>query len=191
LVNVAKSDELLLDEKALKKVSYEELIKTNNNFEQDKLLINSAWLTALKNEYTLIDNIIKTRLNNKSSEDLVKDKTEIEKELAKAKNELETINKKSMSSEEYYKKRRELDILKIEKENLEYTVKGGNEELEKKIDEINAKLGEAEEKKEVISAEVHSMPLILINLSHASPEIIVETENISANRQVIRFELVS
>lgn len=88
-----------------------------------QLFINSAWAKAIKDELEVVDENITKSLNGKSYEALKQDLTNLDLNIEKENNKLEELTQKAITSDEYYKKRREIDILKIEKENLEYGLK--------------------------------------------------------------------
>lgn len=96
-----------------------------------QLFINSALLNALKSEVALLDQNIERNLNGKSYEALQTDLKDISSKLTQKNTEIEELSSKAITSDEYYKKRREVDILKIEKENIEFGFKGNSESLQK------------------------------------------------------------
>jgi uncharacterized small protein (DUF1192 family) len=86
---------------------------------ENKFLINSAFVDALKKELRSIEKNIKSNLKDR---DLAQVKGEIEQkqqQLETVKKELGELGSASLSQEEYLKKRRNLDILKIERENIQ------------------------------------------------------------------------
>lgn len=88
-----------------------------------QLFLNSAWANALKSELELLDSNIKKNLNGKTYETLKAEQAKTDESVAIENEKLEELNSRSLTSDEYYKKRRESDILKIERENLEFGLK--------------------------------------------------------------------
>lgn len=87
----------------------------------DSFFINIAWVNALKSERQSLNEIVTHRLGGKNYEEFHKELQEVSLAKEKLVSEKETANKGILSSEEYYKRRREVDILRIEKENLEHS----------------------------------------------------------------------
>lgn len=143
--------------------------------EEDKLILNTAWGNALNEELKLITDTINSRLGGKDLEQLMKDK---EAQLAEQKNLngiLEGAESKNLNTEEYYKKRRELDILKIEKENIEFALEGKMKpEIEKEISSLSSNSVQPKE----------SLPLILVNCNFLV-EINELINNLKQSRQVL------
>lgn len=107
-----------------------------------QLFINSAWANAIKDEIEVIDINITKSLNGKSYDSLKQDLSHLDLNIEKENQKLEELSQKAITSDEYYKKRREIDILKIEKENLEYglklepTISNKIQELSKEIENL-------------------------------------------------------
>jgi hypothetical protein len=88
-----------------------------------QLFINSAWAEALNSELALIEKSMETSLKGKDYGTLESDLQSIEQELQILEAELKELDNNFITTDEYYKKRREVDILKIEKENVEFSLK--------------------------------------------------------------------
>lgn len=100
----------------------EEIISSKNNPEykftdDDHVLINNAWMNAYSVELKRLDDILSQNLQGKDYKQLESDVVTIANDVEKTKTALEDAKSSTLSTEEYYKKRRELDILKIEMEN--------------------------------------------------------------------------
>ncbi|MFS8130705.1 MAG: hypothetical protein ACMG57_01870 [Candidatus Dojkabacteria bacterium] len=132
-------------------------VMTKSSPEEEKLMVNFAWGNALYEEYKLINNTINSRLGDKNLAQLTKDKEFLIGEqgrLDKLQNDMET---KALNTEEYYKKRRELDILKIEKENIEFSLEGKvNSDIEEQITTLS--LNKTQQ-----TPSNQFLPLILVN----------------------------
>jgi hypothetical protein len=90
---------------------------TIENNPSDKF-VNSAILNALNLELQSINSSIEQNLGEMSYQELERETLVVTNELKEL--ELKSGNSEILSTEEYYKSRRELDILKIEEENLQY-----------------------------------------------------------------------
>lgn len=124
-----------------------------------QLFINSAWLKALLSEIQLIGENISKNLSGKDYESMKKEKESLLEELNLLENNLKELSEKSITSDEYYKKRRELDILKIEKENIEFGLKIERSQLDNKA-KLQLKLKRV--KKIISSLESLGLPIILV-----------------------------
>lgn len=104
----------------------EDLRKNKSEEQEDpnsQLFINSAWAEALNSELSLIERSIQSSLKGKDYGTLESDLQLIEQELQTLEGELKDLDNNFITTDEYYKKRREVDILKIEKENVEFSLK--------------------------------------------------------------------
>jgi hypothetical protein len=117
LVNIAKFQEATsIEDLSIEILENSEDIGTER---ENKFLINSAWINALKKELESIEKTIKVNLKD---QELVQVKGEIEQKQQRIENlrkELSGLGNASLTQEDYLKKRRNLDILKIERENLQ------------------------------------------------------------------------
>lgn len=100
----------------------EEIIAAQNNneykfTEDDYILITNAWVSAYNIELSRIDEVLNQNLQGKDYKELESQVSTVNSEIEALKTQLDSQSDDSMSTEEYYKKRRELDILKIELEN--------------------------------------------------------------------------
>ncbi len=102
------------------RITYNEIDTTSQN--EQNFFVNAAMVNAIKQELLALDSLIKHHLGGKSVEDVNSERTKIEAEYVQLNNESNKMQNSILSSEEYYKKRREVDILKIEQENLEYAL---------------------------------------------------------------------
>lgn len=129
----ASEDDLALSAQMVPNVAPVAQVDNVRNYSDpnSQLFINSALLNALKLEIDLLGRNIEKNLNGKSYETLQADLKDISSKLAQKNTEIEELSSKSITSDEYYKKRREVDILKIEKENIEFGFKGNSESLQK------------------------------------------------------------
>lgn len=84
--------------------------------EDHTIFINSAMLGAYISELKGVEKMISARLNGLSVEEFESQLSNLDSEERTLNSESEKFNN-SLTPEEYYKKRRELDILKIESEN--------------------------------------------------------------------------
>ena len=150
--------------------------------------MSAAWISALKSEFSIASQTIKSRLNNKSYEEIEMDLQRIEKEIATLNNKMLDLTKKSLTSEEYYKKRRELDILKIEKENLEYTVSSNNQNIENEIEKANEKLNTNRSKTQKIKLLIVSLPIFILNLNLATDPIKTGIQSLILKRSLLMFQ---
>ena len=138
-------------------------VNNQNNFaNEDNFFINAAWVNAIKTEMATVDDAISKNLNGKDYSQMEKELADIDIQEKQANDELQNLDKKSLTSEEYYKKRRELDILKIEKENLEYTFNNNASSsdtaaLESQLAELTGKIAAAEETRSTLPFIIYSL----------------------------------
>jgi len=163
-------------------------IDKDNDEKRNKFFVSAAWISALKSEFSIASQTIKSRLNNKSYEEIEMDLQRIEKEIATLNNKMLDLTKKSLTSEEYYKKRRELDILKIEKENLEYTVSSNNQNIENEIEKANEKLNTNRSKTQKIKLLIVSLPIFILNLNLATDPIKTGIQSLILKRSLLMFQ---
>ncbi len=151
------------------------------NLNQDQILIKQAWRGAYEQELNRIDQLISSNLDGKSYEDMQSEKSKIDNEIAQLKKQQEDLEKNSLDSESYYKKRRELDILKIEKENLEF---GSNIQIpnEDQLNNLSLQLDQIDEDIDSIEDIRSSLPFIIINIKDSIKEML---KNLSLRRQII------
>lgn len=128
-----------------------------------QLFINAAWASALEEELILVEENIKRNLNGKSYEELKASQKMVEQSIEVENKKLEELSKKSITSDEYYKKRREVDILKIEKENIEFGLKL-NPEKDSKIKELVIKKEDLKLILENLKDFKHLLPIFLQNI---------------------------
>jgi len=152
-----------IDPKDSKKIEIEEKAFAFDEPEDPntQLFINFAWANALKSELQIIDTNIQKNLNGKTYEALKDEQVKNEEAAALEKQKLEDLNSKSLTSDEYYKKRRELDILKIERENLEFDLKI-DPELSNQLKELTDSNKNLESKSEYIKKFKETFPIFLI-----------------------------
>lgn len=98
-----------------------------------QLFINSAWVNALNNELNAVEQNIQKNLNGKDYESIKNELQQIENLIVQEEKKLTDLSANSITSDEYYKKRREADILKIERENLEFGLKIDSNLTEQRI----------------------------------------------------------
>lgn len=139
-----------------------ESVKPEHEDPNTQLFLNSAWANALKSELQLIDANIQKNLNGKSYEILKAEQAKIEESLILENKKLEDINSKSLTSDEYYKKRRENDILKIEKENLEFGLKV-EPELTNQLNALTSSLKEIEAKIALATKIANNFPVFIVS----------------------------
>lgn len=146
-----------------------------SNPDEDKLILNNAWSKALTSELQMINETMKSRLGDKTLEQISLERQNLLEEQKKLETQISETEGKSLNTEEYYKKRRELDILKIEKENIEFSLEGKiKNEIE---DQIAASAGN-ETKSEP------QLPLIFVNCK-IEEQIADFINNIKETRQVL------
>lgn len=96
-----------------KAITYQQLTR-NFNKREDELLVNSAWVNALKQERLRILQSISKRLGNQTYDTLLKSESELRKGIDASREEIIQIMAEKISAESYLRKRRELDLLKID-----------------------------------------------------------------------------
>lgn len=89
------------------------------NSREDKFFVDYAFMNAYLAEKNIVEESIKRNLGESNYLELRKQRSRLENLLAGLKKEETEILENTYSADEYYKKRRELDILKIERENIE------------------------------------------------------------------------
>ncbi len=152
-----------------------------SNPDEDKLILNNAWSRALQGELDMVNITITSRLGDKTLDQIKAEKEKLLEEQKKLDSQMSETEGKALNTEEYYKKRRELDILKIEKENIEFGLEGKiKKDLEDKILEISSSGSVAPNK------TVASMPLLLINCKFAE-QITDFINNLKQTRQVLQI----
>lgn len=157
LINISKDKDELAKLNELKLVDLEsekESLLINTDPKENAFLINVAWLNALKLELKSIDAMIASRFGDQTHTHVQAERDSVVAELEETKKELVELDVNTLSSEEYYKKRRELDILKIEKENLDLKAQSEGKaqsddsatraELEKTLADYEAQLASAQ-----------------------------------------------
>lgn len=124
LINILKSkvNVYIYDEDRVRntKVTYEEIDTANPN--EEKFFVNVAMVSAIKQELSGLDSLIIAHLGGKNIEEVKAEKARVENEYQVLKSESDKMESADLTNEEYYKKRREIDILKIEQENIEYSL---------------------------------------------------------------------
>jgi len=146
-----------------------------SNPDEDKLILNNAWSKALVSELKMIDETMKSRLGDKTLEQISLEKQNLLEEQKKLDAQVSETEGKSLNTEEYYKKRRELDILKIEKENIEFSLEG---KIKQDIEDQIAASGDTNIKSEA------SLPLLFVNCK-IEEQIADYINNIKQTRQVL------
>lgn len=90
--------------------------------QEDKIFVNNAYFNAYRSELETINQSIQMALGAEGTfTDLKAMMQNVEGKIIELENEISKINRDMYTTDEYYKKRRELDILKIEKENIEFS----------------------------------------------------------------------
>lgn len=144
---------------------------------ENQNILKSAYLNALNSEKTNIEESITKALENKTYEQVKSELDVAVKNIELSKKELENAEKNALDIDSYYKKRRELDILKIEKENLDFSSK-----LTSKPDEEYIKLLLGSDSSTTGAKEPIYLPLIIIGKAPLFDELIEKYNNI---RQII------
>lgn len=156
------------------------------NKSDDKFLVDVAWSNALKSELDQIEKSMQDRLGDQSIDSIMSSSKNSEDELARIEQKLKNLEGKALSSEEYYKKRRELDILKIEKENIDYSFDNKiDKAAQSEIDALELQLNGVENEPAI---EIDSLPLVLINIP-AQDEFTQYIGELRAERQAIIVNL--
>lgn len=154
-------------------------IEENAKQEEDpntSLFINTAFANALNNELNILVNNINKNLNGKTYEELALELNNIDSLVKKEEEKLSQLNAKSITSDEYYKKRREADILKIERENIEYGLK---------LDpSIQSKIKSLTEQLKTLKSEIEYSKLLAKNFP-----VFILVENVSANLLELKNKL--
>ena len=201
-INLFHDNLLLLkgiSKKAHTGVGYENVVPSNPR--EDNFLVNAAWVSALKNELMDTEKEIQARLNGKSSEKFEEELKAFDTQKEDLNKELGELDKKTITSEEYYKKRREVEILKIEKENLEYTdnkpevspTKSGppraenqKSEAGSQPDQVGSTLGGKPEVPESDSREfIDTLPFVFVGVNFVTEEIKKDILGLRVQRQVV------
>ena len=117
-----KANVYIYDEDKIKntKVSYQEIDITNPN--EESFFLNAAMVNAIKQELAGLDSLITSHLGGKNLDEVKAEKSKVDNEYEQLKQESDKMDSETLTTEEYYKKRREIDILKIEQENIEYSI---------------------------------------------------------------------
>ncbi len=102
--------------------------------QENAFFVNAAWITALRKEKQTVEQVLQNRLEGQRYNDVVLKISKIKREIAELKSNLEEIDKFKISAEEYLKKRRELDTLKVE---LEITEDEQSEGFEDYVSKVN------------------------------------------------------
>ncbi len=156
------------------------------NSNEDRLFVDAAWVNALRSELESLESIIQKRLNGKTIQESFEESKKLEMEYNSVGSELEKIQNRSLTSEEYYKKRRELDILKIEKENLDYSLNDDIKAVDTtEVMDINSELEKV--KKEISDANIlkNKLPIVLLNFSNIAEELKSQILGLKEQRQII------
>ncbi|MEP7103841.1 MAG: hypothetical protein ABI721_03990 [Candidatus Dojkabacteria bacterium] len=149
------------------------------DLDENRLILNTAWVNALQGELSLIETTMNTRLGDKNLTQLSEGKTKLLKEQIDTDSKLKEIESKSINTEEYYKKRREVDILKIEKENIEFSLEGKMKpELEAQIlEQMGRESGS-------VNVNTNLLPILIVNCNFVQ-EILDFVNNLMQSRQVL------
>lgn len=123
------------------KYSFESVVG-NYDANENNLIVNVAMKKALVTELKELNDSIKQRLGENDYNSTLTELNSQRNQISKLKSEIRKLKGSNLSSEEYYKKRRELDILKIEKENIEYDNKNFANDNEVKIIELMLQIEE-------------------------------------------------
>lgn len=133
-----------------------------------QLFINSAWVNALNNELSAVEQNIQKNLNGKDYESIKNELQQIENLIVQEEKKLTDLSANSITSDEYYKKRREADILKIERENLEFGLKIDSNLTEQRIS-TEKTLKELLDKQTFASKLSMGFPVFLVKTSEIQP----------------------
>jgi len=164
LINVLRDRKVnnLVERSNDSKLSFAAIAKQFENRDQEKFFVNAAWITALKQETQTIENTISNNLKGKKYVQIEEELKNSKEKLKSVKQKLENLNNKSVSSEEYLKKRRELDMLQIEKDNL-IAILNKNIKFDEKAIFDNNGVGR--------SNVDNKLPVILVNIGSLSQSI--------------------
>lgn len=88
---------------------------------EDMKMVKGAYLNALLAEQENINQNINKSLGGETLENIQSSLKNTISQIEESKKSLEELEKQNIDVDTYYKKRRELDILKIEKENIEFS----------------------------------------------------------------------
>lgn len=108
------------------KVNFDNLINRLERSEEE-FLVNAAWVEALKEERKKTVQSLNSNLNGEDYYKLKASLDGIRSETVECNRKIEEISSKKISAEEYLKLRRDLDLSKIELEELTESEKGGLE----------------------------------------------------------------
>lgn len=133
-----------------------------NSVNEEKLFVDIALFNALRSELNFVNDTIKERLENKSFEEFQAALGNSDNESSQLEKQKAELEQNAMTSEEYYKKRRELDILKIEKENLEYADKGLESDKVKMLIDLNDQLAQSSSESERFDFS-KALPIVCFN----------------------------
>lgn len=133
-----------------------------------QLFINSAWVNALNNELNTVEQNIQKNLNGKDYESIKNELQQIESLILLEEKKLTDLSANSITSDEYYKKRREADILKIERENLEFGLKIDSSLNDQRIS-AEKTLKELLDKQAFASKLSMSFPVFLVKKGEIQP----------------------
>lgn len=148
-------------------------VSQKTNPDEDQLILNTAWSKALKAEYDVMTATITARLGDKTLEQIMAEKQALVEEQKKQEVQVSDMDSKSLNTEEYYKKRRELDILKIEKENIEFSLEGKlKPEIESQIEALSSGSNQTQ------------LPLLLVNCKFVN-DVTDFVNNLKQSRQVL------
>ncbi|MDQ7021306.1 MAG: hypothetical protein Q9M91_05765 [Candidatus Dojkabacteria bacterium] len=95
---------------------------------EDALLVNSSWVKALRSESFRLNEMLKRNLGGKDYNEVQLELGNIEKSIDEIKNEIDELEKNRITSEEYLKKRRELDVLSLKLKDFKKNLKTSSSE---------------------------------------------------------------
>ncbi len=169
-----------------KKNKYEDNIKvnviaSNNNLNELETFKASAISNAIKLEIDKVNNLITQQLGGRDIDKINKDIKSLEREIEI----LKSLNDNNINNQdEMYKKRREVDILKIEKENIDNSTTLKNISINNLVGMYKDNI-DKEMKSEKVELE---LPVFVVQFNHQFDEIVEKYKNI---RQVILINEVT
>jgi conjugal transfer/entry exclusion protein len=166
VINMLKSKREVTSMIPTEESAQKEAAPAPNDPVENALFINAAWIQALELELQKVNTMISQRFGDMSYDQVTSKINEIKTNIQKWNSDLQTMNANSLSSEEYYKKRRELDILKIEKENLELKGEGGPAEItqtqDANLNELQTQMTSVQKDFDLINSFIASIPVFII-----------------------------
>ncbi len=89
----------------------------------ERFFVDKAWIQALKREFVSLQQAVKEKLGGQEYKDFQQKKNTLEKEILELKKQLEGLNTVELTPEEFLSKRRNKDMLKVDKARLDADLK--------------------------------------------------------------------